>query len=205
METIIKISCHDEKGLVHKITGVLFDQKVNVTQTNEFVAEDSERFFMRISFTGTCDVDLVKKQIIDLLPENSLVEIIPPKKKKIVVLVTKEHHCLGDLLIKNQFQDLPFEILAVIGNHDTLKNICNQFNVPFHWINAEGLDRETHENKVAKVIDQYNPDLIVLAKYMRILTSKFSSQYLGRLINIHHSFLPAFIGANPYVQAFEQA
>ena len=69
METIIKISCHDEKGLVHKITGVLFDQKVNVTQTNEFVAEDSERFFMRISFTGTCDVDLVKKQIIDLLDQ----------------------------------------------------------------------------------------------------------------------------------------
>lgn len=204
METIIKISCQDEKGLVHKITGVLFDQKVNVTQTNEFVVEDSDRFFMRISFTGTCDVQFVKQQMLNLLPADSIVEIIPPMKKKVVVLVTKEHHCIGDLLIKNQFQDLPFEILAVFGNHEVLKPLCNQFSVPFHWIPAEGLDREVHENMLSNLIDEYNPDLIVLAKYMRILTPSFSSKYLGKLINIHHSFLPAFIGANPYVQAFER-
>ncbi len=204
METIIKISCRDEKGLVHKITGVLFDQKVNVTQTNEFVEEDSERFFMRISFTGACDLNSVKQQIIQLLPPGAEVEMIPSIRKKVVILVTKEHHCLGDLLIKNQFQDLPFEILAVIGNHEILKNLCEQFTIPFHWISADGLEREAHEDLIMQKIDYYQPDLIVLAKYMRILTFKFSSTYRGRLINIHHSFLPAFIGANPYVQAFQR-
>lgn len=204
METIIKISCKDEKGLVHKITGVLFEQKVNVTQTNEFVVEDSERFFMRVSFTGICDEILVKQQILNLLPSDASIEMIPPKKKKVVVMVTKEHHCLGDLLIKNQFQDLPFEILAVIGNHEVLKSLCDQFAVPFHWVPAENLSREDHELQVCKLIDSYQPDLIVLAKYMRILTPNFSSKYVGKLINIHHSFLPAFIGANPYVQAFER-
>jgi len=204
METIIKISCKDEKGLVHKITGVLFDQKVNVTQTNEFVVDDSERFFMRISFTGNCEVSLVKDKIANLLPTDAHIEIIPPSKKKVVVLVTKEHHCLGDLLIKNQFQDLPFQIQAVIGNHEILKPLCDQFAVPFHAIPADGLEREKHENLLARIIDSYHPDLIVLAKYMRILTPNFSNKYLGKMINIHHSFLPAFIGANPYVQAFER-
>ncbi len=119
-------------------------------------------------------------------------------------MVTKEHHCLGDLLIKNQFNDLPFQIQGVIGNHQTLESVCKQFGIPFHFISAEGLDREVHENLIEGAINQYQPDLIILAKYMRILSSQFSSKYLAKMINIHHSFLPAFIGANPYQQAFQR-
>jgi len=204
METVIKISCKDEKGLVHKITGVLFEKLLNVTCTNEFVDELSNRFFMRISFTGLCEIEKLKNEIELLLPEFSMVEVIPPQLKKVVVLVTKEHHCLGDLLIKNQFKDLAFTIQAVIGNHPILEPICRQFNIPFHYISADGLERESHEDLVANTINQYHPDLIILAKYMRILTSQFSSKYLGKMINIHHSFLPAFIGANPYQQAFNR-
>jgi formyltetrahydrofolate deformylase len=204
METVIKISCKDEKGLVHKITGVLFEKLLNVTCTNEFVDELSNRFFMRISFTGLCEIEKLKNEIELLLPEFSMVEVIPPQMKKVVVLVTKEHHCLGDLLIKNQFKDLAFTIQAVIGNHPILEPICRQFNIPFHYISADGLERESHEDLVANTINQYHPDLIILAKYMRILTSQFSSKYLGKMINIHHSFLPAFIGANPYQQAFNR-
>ncbi len=202
METVIKIACKDEKGLVHKITGVLFEKLLNVTRTNEFVDEPSNRFFMRISFSGNCDLIELKNQIIRLLPEDSTVEVIPPFSKKVVVLVTKEHHCLGDLLIKNQFKDLPFSIEAVIGNHPVLEPISQQFGIPFHHISAEGISREMHEELVSDQIKQYNPDLIILAKYMRILSPQFSSKFLGKMINIHHSFLPAFIGANPYQQAF---
>lgn len=204
METIIKIACKDEKGLVHKITGILFEQLVNVTQTNEFVDEESDRFFMRISFTGPCDLTLVQNQLLSLLPKQAKVEIIPPKQKRVLILVTKEHHCLGELLIKYQYQDLNFKVEAVIGNHQDLGSLCQQFLVPFHYISAEGLDRETHEALVNQQIDHYQPDLIVLAKYMRILTPQFSLKYIGKLINIHHSFLPAFIGARPYQQAFER-
>jgi formyltetrahydrofolate deformylase len=204
MESIIKISCKDEKGLVHKITGVLFNHNLNVTQTDEFVVQESERFFMRISFTGTCNEVTIKNELESLLPEDAKIDIHPPKIKKVVVLVTKEHHCLGDLLIKNQFQDLPFAIQAVIGNHEVLKPICTQFAIPFHWIPTEGLDITQHEQQIGQAIDQYHPDLIVLAKYMRILSPQFTSKYKGKMINIHHSSLPAFVGANPYLQAYER-
>ena len=104
------------------------------TQADEFVVQESERFFMRISFTGSCNEEEVKSELINLLPQDVKVEILPPRIKKVVVMVTKEHHCLGDLLIKNQFQDLPFTIQAVIGNHEILKPICTQFSIPFYWL-----------------------------------------------------------------------
>jgi formyltetrahydrofolate deformylase len=159
---------------------------------------------MRISYVGDCDVQLLKKELFTILPKAARVDIIPPSLKEVVLLVTKEHHCLGDLLIRSQFQDLPFKISAVIGNHAVLQGLCEQFNMPFHLISADGLSREDHEKLVEAQIDAYNPDYIVLAKYMRILSPDFSAKYLGRMINIHHSFLPAFVGAKPYQQAFDR-
>jgi len=204
METVIKIACQDEKGLVHKITGILFDKLLNVTRTNEFVDETFNQFFMRVSYVGNCDISQLNSELKSVLPQDATVSIISPAVKRIVLLVTKEHHCLGDLLIRSQFQDLPFHIEAVIGNHETLAGLCAQFQVPFHLISAEGMAREEHEQLVEQKIDAYRPDYIVLAKYMRILTPTFSAKYLGRMINIHHSFLPAFIGAKPYQQAFDR-
>jgi formyltetrahydrofolate deformylase len=204
METVIKISCKDEKGLVHKITGVLFSKLVNVTQTNEFVDEQKDRFFMRVSFTGATDLLSLKQDIEVVLPFDAQVEVIPPAKKRVFICVTKEHHCLGDLLIKSQFEDMPFTIVGVLGNHAVLAPLCAQFSIPFTHLPAEGLSREEHEAQLKQLIDAENPDLIVLAKYMRILTPDFASAYLGKMINIHHSFLPAFVGANPYQQAFQR-
>jgi formyltetrahydrofolate deformylase len=204
METVIKIACQDEKGLVHKITGILYDKLLNVTRTNEFVDEAFNQFFMRISYVGNCEINALQAELFAVLPQNAQVEIIPPALKRVVLLVTKEHHCLGDLLIRSQFQDLPFRIEAVIGNHATLAGLCEQFQMPFHLISADGLSREAHEKLVEAQIDAYAPDYIVLAKYMRILTPAFSAKYLGRMINIHHSFLPAFVGAKPYQQAFDR-
>lgn len=204
METIIKISCRDEKGLVHKITGVLFRKLLNVTQTNEFADEHTNRFYMRVSFTGDAAIEELKSEFSNILPDDAIIQIIPPRKKSIVVLVTKEHHCLGDLLIKSAFNEMPFEIKAVIGNHALLQPLAEKFQIPFYHIDKIGLEREAHENLIDQIIQQYNPDLIVLAKYMQILTPSFASKYLGKMINIHHSFLPAFIGANPYKQAFDR-
>ena len=101
METIIKIACQDEKGLVHKITGILFAKLLNVTRTNEFVDELTDHFFMRVSFTGTCDLAALKHELAQVLPANASIEIVPPVTKRVIILVTKEHHCLGDLLIRS--------------------------------------------------------------------------------------------------------
>ncbi|WP_337226681.1 formyltransferase family protein, partial [Salmonella enterica] len=95
-------------------------------------------------------------------------------------------------------------IAAVIGNHDTLKHLVEQFGIPFHLISHEGLTRDQHDEKLIAQIDQYKPDYVVLAKYMRVLTPAFVQHYPNQIINIHHSFLPAFIGARPYHQAYER-
>jgi formyltetrahydrofolate deformylase len=204
METIIKINCIDEKGLIHKITGILYSRSLNVTQTSEFVDETANRFFMRVSFTGDTELSILGKELVNVLPAHAEVEIIKPGKKKVLILVTREHHCLGDLIIKSVYHDLPFDICGVIGNHETLKPPCDKFDIPFHFEPSTELTRLEHEAKLNGIISSYQPDLLVLAKYMQILTPEFTTFYKGRIINIHHSFLPAFIGANPYRQAFER-
>lgn len=119
-------------------------------------------------------------------------------------MVTKESHCLGDLLLKHYAQALNLEIVAVIGNYDVLRELTEKFNIPYHHVSHEGLTREEHCRRIMAVINEYNPDFIVLAKYMRILTPEFIDAYPQKIINIHHSFLPAFIGAKPYEQAFNR-
>jgi formyltetrahydrofolate deformylase len=126
------------------------------------------------------------------------------RKKDIVVMATKESHSLGDILIKNYSGELNANILAVIANHDTLRELVEKFNIPFHFITAENKSRSEHEKEVLKTLSNYKLDYIVLAKYMRILSSDFVKEYEGKIVNIHHSFLPAFIGANPYKQAFNR-
>jgi len=118
--------------------------------------------------------------------------------------VTKEAHCLGDILIKNYDGSLDVDIAAVIGNYDTLQNLTEKFDIPYHHVSHEGLNREEHEQKLLEVLDQYHADYLVLAKYMRVLTPGFVDKYHHKIINIHHSFLPAFIGAKPYQQAYER-
>ncbi|MDJ1499074.1 formyltetrahydrofolate deformylase [Xanthocytophaga agilis] len=201
---ILRIDCPDAKGLVHKITGVLYHHDSNVIRNDEFVDRTTGHFFMRTEFSGNIQPDKILQGLRGLLPDNSTISLTTTQTKKVVILATKEHHCLSDLLIRNKFQDLNMDILAVISNHTLLQELTERFSVPFHFISHEHLSREDHETEVLKTIQLYQPDYVILAKYMRILTPAFTSQYTNRMINIHHSFLPAFIGANPYKQAFER-
>jgi len=204
METILRINCTDEKGLVYKISELLFKNDFNITKNDEFVDEDNGRFFMRTTFEGDCDREQIAKKVLVMLPSNSKVDCVDGRKKDVVILVTKEHHCLADLLIRNQFKDLNFNILAVVGNYETLRELTEKFDVPFIYIPAENLTREEHENQIKETLKNYQFDYLVLAKFMRILSPNFIQDLEGKIINIHHSFLPAFIGANPYKQAFKR-
>jgi formyltetrahydrofolate deformylase len=204
MTHTILIDCSDAKGLVHKITGVLYHNELNVQSNHEFVEPETNRFFMRTDIVGDMDVDKIANGLQGILPSDANISIIEKRKKRIVLLVTKEHHCLGELLVRNHFGELNAEVIGVIGNHDVLKTFTEQFGLPFYFITHEGKSREAHEVEVLSKISELNPDYIVLAKYMRILSSDFVKNYNNRIINIHHSFLPAFIGANPYRQAYER-
>lgn len=201
---ILRINCPDEPGLVHKITGVLFNAGYNVLSNQEFVDLEAKHFFMRTAFQGPTPPDRVISYLEQILPRDSMVKLVAAARQPIVILATTEAHCLGDLLIRHYSGELPGEIKAVIANHETLGSLVRQFGLPFHCVSHKDLERVEHESRVIEVIDSYKPEYIVLAKYMRILTPTFVARYRNRVINIHHSFLPAFIGAKPYHQAHER-
>lgn len=200
----VLIDCEDAKGLVYKISKVFYDRDLNIENNREYVDKLHGRFFMRTVVTGNFEIEELKSALKKVAPSEANLQVVEPKRKKIVILVTKESHALGDILIRHESGELDADIEAVIGNHDTLEDLVRRFNIPFFNVSAEGISREEHEAKIMEVIDAQNFDYIVLAKYMRILTSTFVKAYAKKIINIHHSFLPAFIGANPYKQAYER-
>jgi formyltetrahydrofolate deformylase len=203
-EYILLIDTTDAKGLVYNVSKILFANNLNIEQNSEFVDEETKKFFMRSVISGNVNKDLLLKELKEVLPKDSTIKLNTNQKKDIVILATKESHVLGDLLIRYFDGELNANIKAVIANHDYLKDLVEKFGIPFHCISAENMSREEHEDLVIEQINEYNPELIVLAKYMRILTSKFVETFPRKVLNIHHSFLPAFIGANPYKQAYQR-
>ncbi|HOI83149.1 MAG TPA: formyltetrahydrofolate deformylase [Campylobacterales bacterium] len=205
MEKIVLIDCEDSTGLIYKISKIFFENGLNVEKNDEFVEKEKNRFFMRTEISGEADFELVEKLLRRDLPKDANLRIVEKnKKKKVLLFATKESHCLGDILIRYNSKEIDAEVLGVVANHDTLRPLVEKFDLPFHLVSAEGITREEHEAKVIELTKSLAPDLLVLAKYMRILTPEFVSHFEGKIVNIHHSFLPAFIGANPYKQAYER-
>ena len=201
---ILLIDCPDETGLVHRVTGVLYRQGGNIVSNSEFVDRDANQFFMRTEFSGEVNAAGMLHELREALPRTATIRLADNVPRRIVVLATTEPHCLGDLLVRHEYGELNSQILAVISNHEALRALVEKFDIPFHCIDHAGLDRADHEAAVLCEIRRYAPEYLVLAKYMRILTPEFVAQYPRRIINIHHSFLPAFAGAGPYRQAFER-
>jgi formyltetrahydrofolate deformylase len=201
---IIVIQCIDRVGLVAAITGVLAAQQLNIISLREHVDKAENRFFLRVQVEQDVAAEPVADQLRAVLPSDAVIVVNPLPEKRVVVMVTKEYHCLADMLIRHYFKTLQASIQAVIGNYNTLQDICDRFEVPFFHISQEGISKEAFEQQISERIGQYTPDYIVLAKFMRILSPVFVAKFPGRIINIHHSFLPAFAGANPYRQAFER-
>ena len=171
----------------------------------EFVDESADLFFARIEFAGVVSEEhTLKSELIAGLPDQAEVIINPKSEKNIALLVTKEYHCLGDTLVRHLFNTLGAKVRCVAGNYDTLKSFTERFDIPFHYISHENKSKEQFEAELTDVLDSYDLDYIVLAKFMRILSPAFVERFAHRIINIHHSFLPAFIGASPYKQAFER-
>ncbi len=200
----VLIDCQDKKGLVYKISKIFYEFDLNIDSNQEFVEKEDSHFFMRTVVAGDFDDRALEKAIKEVVGDNAKVKVVTPAKKNIVLMATKESHALGDILIRYLDGELDANIVAVIANRDNLQSLVERFNIPFVHISADGLSREEHEELVLKELAKYEYEYIVLAKYMRILTPNFVAQNEGKIINIHHSFLPAFIGANPYKQAFER-
>lgn len=201
---VIRIKCRDQKGLIAAISGAMLKHGHNILVMKEFVETESETFFARLEISGDLNADLLYMELAELLPKAAEINIIPRQKKNIVIFVTREHHCLSDLLIRSYFNELHANIKAVIGNYDSLQPFTNKFNIPFHLVSHEEKTKSEFEQEILNILDKYQPDYLVLAKFMRILSPEFVGRFKERIINIHHSFLPAFIGANPYKKAYDR-
>jgi len=195
------IETDDTKGLVYKISKVLYEYNLNIESNSEYVDNETNVFFMRTVITGEFEQSKLLEDLKEILPEKAVIKLTTKAKKDIVILATKEMHCLGDLLIKHEAGELDANITAVVSNRDSLRKLVEKFDIPFEFVTHEDLSREDHEELVINAIKKYNYEYIVLAKYMRILTPNFVQTFPKQVLNIHHSFLPAFIGANPYKQA----
>ncbi len=206
---ILHINCPDQRGIIAQFTGILYDHGVNVLNLEQHVEPDEKLFFMRIH------ADLKNMEI----SESALHEILdaqvnkmnaniqynyPEHHQRVAIFVTKESAPLYDLLIKHQSGDLPCEIPCVISNHEKLSSVVAPFGIPFHHLPVSSDTKKSQEQEINSIMKAENIDLLVLARYMQILSTEFVSKYRGKIINIHHGFLPAFKGKSPYRQAWER-
>jgi len=204
-DTLILIECKDQVGLVAIISQLLAKHDININAMREFVDQQANRFFARIECNGkVLNEAELRYELEEAFPEEAKITINPKPEKRIAVLVTKEYHCLADILVRDYFNTLGAHVCCVAGNYDNLQPFTSRFDVPFHHISHIGKSKQDFEEQILNVIEPYQPDYIVLAKFMRILSADFVAKFPNKVINIHHSFLPAFIGASPYRQAYDR-
>ena len=210
-EFILTLSCPDTSGIVAEVAGFMSDNGLTIKESNQFGDNDTNIFFMR-----------VRSLIIDNKREMSLDNLIASFNKiaikrsmnfniynsdeipKIIIMVSKFDHCLLDLLYRVKTKELNVKICAVISNHKDVKKMVNTYNVPFYSFEVNKDNKGEAENFLEDIIKKYNAEAVVLARYMQILSKEFTEKYSGRIINIHHSFLPSIKGASPYRQAYNR-
>lgn len=206
---ILKIDCPDQHGIVAKIASYVADYEANLCEFSQFTDDDHGKFFARLEI----DTTNLKISLEDFIAGfNPLGKSLSatwnfrklPYKMRTAVLVTKTDHCLNEILWRTKLGEMPIEITSVIGNRDNCKGIAQQAGIPFHLINLDGENKEQGFQQIEQILVDEDVELTVLARFMQILPSWFCEKHSGKIINIHHSFLPAFIGANPYKQAHER-
>ena len=206
---ILQINCPDQRGIIAQFTGILYDHGANVLNLEQHVEPDEKLFFMRIH-ADLSNMEISEDALHEILMAqvkkmNAKIQFYyPENRQKMAIFVTREAAPLYDLLIKHQSGELPCEIPCILSNHQDLKNTAKQFNIPFYHLPLSPETKSDQENAIREIIKKENIDLLVLARYMQILSSAFVTDYQGRIINIHHGFLPAFKGNNPYRKAWER-
>jgi formyltetrahydrofolate deformylase len=206
---ILKLSCLDQPGIVAKIANYVASHRGNLVEFAQFSDKLIGKFFARLEIETT-DLDVDAQDFIDgfgtlgrsLQADWHFRRL--PYRMRTAVLVTKTDHCLNEILWRAELDELPIEITSIIGNRDNCRPIAERSEIPFHCIEMDGENRAAGFASIRRLIEEQDVELIVLARFMQIIPNDFCADFAGRIINIHHSFLPAFIGANPYKQAYER-
>jgi formyltetrahydrofolate deformylase len=201
---VLTFVCPDQKGIVHAITGAVVEIGGNITESQQYTSLDTDRFFMRLQIEADITKEVFEKQFEEIAAKFQMTYVLDHvgRKMKTLVLVSKSGHTLNDLLFRQRSGLLPIEIPMVIGNHPDLADMAKFYGSPFEHFKIENnVEKAQFERHLRELIKNEGVELIVLARYMQILSPEFCKEFEGRIINIHHSFLPGFKGANPYAQA----
>ena len=208
---ILTFSCPDQSGIQAKVTGLMDKYNAFLTDVQSYSDKDSNRFFSRIVFFIN-DMEVVTEEFFSefeaLAMTLSMQWSIDDESRKIktVIAVSKEGHCLNDLLYRARYRDMPIEIVGVVSNHEVYREIVEFSGIKFHHLPIEksSESKKMQENEFRSVVASSGAELVVLARYMQILSDNLANEWSGKCINIHHSFLPSFKGARPYHQAFHK-
>ncbi|MEY4961684.1 MAG: formyltetrahydrofolate deformylase [Actinomycetota bacterium] len=201
---VLTFICPDQPGIVHAISGAVVGIGGNITESKQYTSLDTGRFFMRLQIEADITKADFEKQFEAIATKFQMEYTLDfvGRPMKTIVLVSKAGHCLNDLLYRQHSGLLPIEVPMVFGNHPDLASIAGFYSIPFEHNKIEtGVDKALFEKRLREFIRDNDIELIVLARYMQILSPEFCKEFEGKIINIHHSFLPGFKGANPYAQA----
>jgi formyltetrahydrofolate deformylase len=207
---VLTLSCEDTVGIVHAVSGLLVERGCNIVDSAQFGDPDTHRFFMRVAFScppgaaGELTADAFRAAFKPVAERFGMAHEIRDVtvKQRVAIMVSRYGHCLNDLLYRYGSGDLPVEIPAIISNHRDFAGLAESYGIPFHYIPVSPPTQAAAEAELLELVARERVDLLVLARYMRILSDATCRQLTGRAINIHHSFLPSFKGANPYAQAY---
>ena len=205
---VLKLSCKDQVGIVSKISTLLANFKCNIVESKQFTDQQNGNFFIRQTFTPF-DSNIISKleNNLNLLSNELNAEFFLSEIESslnTVMMVSKFDHCLNDLLFRIRSNSLNLNVKAIISNHRIAEEIAQFSNIPFYYLPIDKFNKEDQELKIKEIIYSNNIQLIVLARYMQVLSEDFTYEFEGKIINIHHSFLPSFKGAKPYHQAYER-
>lgn len=200
---VFSISCPDRPGIVYAVTGLLASIGGNIIESQQFSDPHTNLFFLRIEADIPGGKDTVASAFAALAKQFDMKYLIDEAGRPLrtIIMVSKEAHCLQELLYQQHIGRLPLEIVGVVGNHNTLEPIANFYSVPFHLVEVDSTNKTKAESDLLEYVDSLQVELVVLARYMQILSDDLCEKISGKIINIHHSFLPSFKGAKPYHQA----
>ncbi|KAG5912985.1 hypothetical protein E4U42_001590 [Claviceps africana] len=206
---ILTLSCPDKPGIIHAVTGIFAAHGHNVLDLQQFSDPVSRRFFMRVHFgpnDGDASTDHLGPPFARLAAEYDMTYDFRPvaQKMKVLIMVSKIGHCLNDLLFRMKTGQLKMEVLVIVSNHADFKPLASSYGIEFHHLPVTKDTKAQQESQILSLVQQHGIELIVLARYMQVLSPTLCAAMSGRIINIHHSFLPSFKGAKPYHQAHER-
>ena len=203
---VLALSCPDGPGIVHAVSGALAEHGGNITESQQFGDPDTGLFFMRVEVTSPASREELEAVVTELAARFDMTWTLDEagRRMRTIVMVSTAAHCVNDLLFRERSDSLPVDIVAVVGNHETLRDLAEFYGKPFVHIPVTAETKPDAEAALLAMVEELDVELVVLARYMQILSPELSAALRGRAINIHHSFLPSFKGARPYYQAHDR-